>query len=124
MRKLIRFLDRVLTPVLTLGYLALCLILLALSPSLGAFLAMVWGACMMAALRWGIWGILMLARKQTRDRSVLKVLVRTVEGIQVLLILFAITLAILLRQVPTASLLVPAAFCGLRGAVRFDAEWL
>ena len=124
MKKLIRFLDRVMTPALILSYVTLCVILLAVSPKVSALLAMLWGGAMMAALRWGIWGILKLAQKTTSDRGALKVLVRTVEVIQILLILASVALSILLWEIPSVMLLVPAAFFGLRGAIRFDAAML
>ena len=124
MKKLILFLDRVMTPTLILSYVALCVILLAVSPKVSALLAMLWGGAMMAALRWGIWGILKLAQKTTSDRSALKVLVRTVEVLQVLLIIVSAVISILLWEIPSVMLLVPAAFFGLRGAIRFDAETL
>ena len=124
MRKVVRFLDRVMSPVLILSYIALCLMLLAVSPGVNAFLAMVWGGVMMAALRWGIWGILSLGRRMNRDPIFLKVLTRTVEVLQVLLILSSIFVAVLLWSVPSVWLLIPSAFFGLRGAIRFDAEYL
>ena len=124
MKKLIRALDRYLMPCLAFGYLALCVVLLAVSPGVGALLSMLWGVAMMAALRWGIWGILMLAKRQTRDKGALTVLTRTVEVMQILLFLGAVALAVLLWEIPAVWLLTPAALCGLRGAVRFDAAWL
>ena len=124
MRKVVRFLDGVMSPVLILSYIAICLMLLAVSPGVNAFLAMVWGGAMMAALRWGIWGILSLGRRMNRDPLFLKVLTRTVEVLQVLLILASIFVAVLLWSVPSVWLLIPSAFFGLRGAIRFDAEYL
>lgn len=112
------------TPLLLLSYLALCILLLAISPGRNAFLAMLWGGLMMAALYWGIRGILSLGRRINPDPAAVKILVRTVEVIQILLILFAILLAVLLWEIPAVWLLIPAAFFGLRGAIRFDAEWL
>ena len=124
MRRLILALDRFLTPLLILGYLGLCLTLLAVSPGVGAFLSMLWGGLMMAALRWGIWGILMLGKKTTADKTAWRILTRTVEIIQILLILFSLLIAILLWEIPAVWLLVPASLCGLRGAIRFDAVYL
>ena len=124
MRKLILGLDRILTPLLLLSYLGLCIILLAVSPGLSAFLAMLWGGAMMTALRWGIWGILTLGRRMHPDRETLKILTRTVEVIQIFLILAAVALAVLLWSIPSVWLLIPAACYGLRGAIHFDAEYL
>ena len=117
-------LDRGMTPVLILSYVGLCLMLLAVSPGVNALLAMLWGGAMMGALRWGIWGILSLGRRINPDPVAVKILTRTVEVIQILLILFSIVLSVLLWAIPSLWLLIPSAFFGLRGAIRFDAEYL
>ena len=126
MKRLISFLDRVMTPILILAYVAICIILLAITDTErgGALLlSMVWAGAVMALLRWGIWGILTLAYKTGREsQNAVKALVRTVEILQILLTGAAVATAIVFRSFPAVWLLIPTALFGLRGALRFDAE--
>lgn len=128
MRRFIAFLDRTMTPVLILVYIALCILLLAVAqPGTGGglMIGMLWGAGMMAALRWGVYGILKLAHRNGKEsRTALTALVRTAEILLLLLACFGIGISVLFREFPAVWLLIPVFLFGLRGALRFDAEYL
>lgn len=128
MKRVIRFLDRVLSPVLILSYLCLCVVLLAAVPAeqkLTLFITMLWAAAMMATMRWGIWGILQIARTKTRaGHRELKFLVRTVEVLESIVSVTTVVFAILLRDIPAVWLFLPVALFGLQAAVRFDARYI
>ena len=125
MRRLIRGLDKFFAPALILGYFGLCICLLAVSEGRAPLLSMLWAALMMAAMRWGIWGILKLTQKQTRQTpALLLTLTRTVEVLMLLLTVGAAVFAFLLWELPAVWLLIPACLFGLQGAVHFDAREL
>ena len=121
MRKFLCGLDKFFAPALVLGYIGLCICLLAVSEGNAPLLSMLWAALMMAAMRWGIWGILKLTQKRTRQTPMLLlVLTRVVEGLMLLLTAGAIVLSILLWELPAVWLLIPACLFGLQGAVHFE----
>ena len=125
MRRLIRGLDKFLAPALILGYFGLCICLLAVSEGKAPLLSMLWAALMMAAMRWGTWGILKLTQKRTRQSpALLLILTRTVEVLMLLLTAGAVALAVLLWELPAVWLLIPACLFGLQGAIHFDAAEL
>lgn len=128
MKPLIRILDRVLTPVLILTYVALCVLLLAVTEQKAALpilLSMFWAGVMMAALRWGVWGILKGSlRKGKASRKSVLLLTRFTELLLLLLTGAALWLSLFLWEIPSVWLLIPAFLFGFRGAVRFDAEFL
>ncbi len=120
MKKFRSILDKFFSPALILSYFALTMILLAVAENkLPLFLAALWGALSGAALRWGIWGILCLARKKA-TRKELKILTRTVEVILVLLTVAAMVVACLLWNITSVWLFLLTPLFGLQGAVKFD----
>ncbi len=125
MKRFIHTLDRILSPILILGYAALCIILLAVVPGgrVGLLFSILWAVASMAGLRWGVWGILQLARTKA-DAGELKVLVRTVEALMLILTVAAAIFAILLWDIPSVWLFLPVPLFGLAGAVRVDANSL
>ena len=125
MRKFLCGLDKFFAPALILGYFGLCICLLAVSEGRAPLLSMLWAALMMAAMRWGTWGILKLTQKRTRQTpALLLILTRTVEALMLLLTVGSLVLSILLRELPAVWLLIPACLFGLQGAVHFDATEL
>lgn len=110
-------------------YFAVCVIGLAVAKEgEGKYLlfGMLWSALLMAALRWGIYGALCLAERTLRQQKpALTVLVRTVELLEGILVLFAAVAAVLAAPVlPTAGFLLPVILFGLSGALRFDVRHL
>lgn len=128
MKRIIQGLDKWLSPVLILSFFAVCLILLAATPkaqALPMLLAILWATGMTLIMRWGIWGILRLAQVRFRaEKRALTVLVRTVEGLELLLSLAALVFALILWEIPAVWLFLPATLFGLQGAVKFDAKHL
>lgn len=125
MRAFLCSLDKFFAPMLILGYFGFSICLLAVSGGATALLSLLWTALMMVAMRWGIWGILKLTKKRTRQTpSLLLVLTRVVEGIMLLLTVGSIVLSILLWELPAVSLLIPACLFGLQGAVHFEVREL
>ena len=123
MKSFIRTLNKFLTPTLIIGYLILCISLLAAAPEGkgGLLLAILWGAVTAAAFRWGTWGILLLAKKKANPKELL-FLTRTVEILMLLLTAGALAFAILLREIPSVWIFFPTPLFALQGALRFDAE--
>ncbi len=108
-------------PVLILGCLTLDIVLLAVVPGgPGLLLAMVWAAVTMGLLRWCVFAILRRASLRATPRES-TVLVRTVEGLMVLLTAAALTISILLWEIPVVWVFFPLPLFGLSGAVKADA---
>lgn len=122
-KRFLQGLDRVLSPILILSYVALSLLLLAAVPQgrAGLLLAILWGAVTAAALRWSVWGILKSAKTRTTPRA-WTVLVRTTEALFLLLTVAALVASILLREIPAVWLFFPTPLFGLQGALRLDAQ--
>lgn len=128
MKKIIQGLNKGFSPVLILSFFATCLILLAATPkaqALPMLSAILWATGMTVIMRWGIWGILRMAQARFRaEKKALTVLVRTVEGLELLLSLAAVVFALILREIPAVWLFLPAALFGLQGAIKFDAKYI
>ena len=122
MKQFIKTVDRFFFPVLITAYAVLCIVLLAAVPEGkgGLLLAILWGAGISAALRWGTWGILNLAKKRANQKE-LTILVRTVEVLFLLVTVAALAFAILLREIPSIWLFFPTPLFALQGALKFDA---
>lgn len=125
MKNLIQTLNKFLAPVLIMGYLTLCIVLLAAVPGgkVGILLAILWSILSALALRWGVWGILCLAKKRATKREQ-TVLTRTAEGLMLLLSAATAVLCVLLWDIPPIWAFLPVPWFGLEGAVRFDAQFL
>ena len=123
MKRFLKTLNRYFSPSLLIGYVALCLVLLAVTPegTLGLLVAILWAGVTATALRWGVWGILKSAQKRTNPKE-MKILLRTAEVF--LLILFVVTLVftILLAPIPSVWVFFPIPLFVLQGVVKIDAE--
>ncbi len=122
MKKFLSCLNQFLAPTLISLYFALSVILLAVvEGKLPFLLAILWGALSAAALRWGIWGILCLARRRATKEE-LKILVITVEVLLLLLFAGAVAVVCLLWALPSVWLFLLTPLFGLKGAVKFHIE--
>lgn len=127
MKRLVLALDRSATPVLLLVYVALCVTVLAVSPEgtgLPVFFAMLWTAVLMGLLRWGVWGVLCLAGRGRRGPKGAKVLTYTAEVLFLLLTGYAVAVSTVLSGIPSVWLSVPVTLFGVRGALRYHAQYL
>ncbi|MBR7164916.1 MAG: hypothetical protein IKD18_01420 [Clostridia bacterium] len=88
---------------------------------MGILFAILWSILSTLALRWGVWGILCLAKKRATKKEQ-TVLTRTTEGLMLLLSVATVVLCIVLRDIPPVWAFLPVPWFGLEGAVKFDAE--
>lgn len=123
MKQFLTALDKGMTPVLSLTYLAVCLIVLTVIPAGtgGIYLLMtLWAIALMILMRWGIWGILRMAQKQYSTLPPLRRLVRLTEIVELVLFVGAVIWSILLWELPMLWLFVPIPLFGFQGALHFD----
>lgn len=127
MKRLVLALDRGATPVLILTYVALCVTVLAVSPEgtgLPVFFAMLWTVVLMGLLRWGVWGVLCLAGRGRRGPKGARALTYTAEVLFLLLTGYAVAVSTVLSGIPSVWLSVPVTLFGVRGALRYHAQYL
>ncbi len=123
MKRFLKTLNRVFFPSLLIGYVALCLVLLAVTPegTLGLLVAILWAVGTATALRWGVWGILKSAQKKANPKE-MKILLRTAEVLLLILFVVAFIFTILLAPIPSVWLFFPIPLFVLQGVVKIDAE--
>lgn len=124
MERFLKTLNRYFFPSLLIGYVALCLVLLAVTPegTLGLLVAMLWAAVTATALRWGVWGILKSAQKKASPKE-MKILLRTAEIFLLILFVAALVFAILLAPIPSVWLFFPIPLFVLQGIIKIDATF-
>ena len=123
MKRFLQTLNRVFFPSLLIGYVALCLVLLAVTPesTVGLLVAILWAVGTATALRWGVWGLLTSAQKRANPKE-MTLLLRTAEVLLLILFVVAFVVAILLAPIPSVWVFFPIPLFVLQGVIKIDAE--